>query len=183
MTTRKPKAKPFVKAADTDVPVEKSMEDIKQLVRRHGAAGFGVQEDYRTGRVTVSFVMNTPDGGHLPLQIPIDVNTVFARMYDGEFRTGANQYAARSKKEAEELRRAQAERTAWRQLHLIVDALLTATSLGIMTLADAFMGHVVIVTAEGKSERMGDYMARTQGVLAPGVRALLPSHSGNGDGR
>jgi hypothetical protein len=170
------KAKPFVKAADTDVPVEKSIEDVKTLVRRHGAAGFGVQEDYRTGRVVVSFVMNTEDGGHLPLQIPIDVNTVFDRMYGSvKNNPGSNQHARRTVGEASEVRRAQAERTAWRQLHLIIDALLTATSLGIMSLADAFMGHVVIVTDEGKSERMGDYLARTNGVLAPGVRALLPS--------
>lgn len=165
-----PKKKAFVKSADTDVPVEKSTEDIKQLVRRHGAAGFGVQEDYRTGRVVVSFVMNMPDGGHLPLQIPMDIGKVYAKMYEGgqpnQFTDSAEHIAKRKE---------QAERTAWRQLHLIIDALLTATSLGIMTLADAFMGHVVIVTDDGKSERMGDYLERTQGVLAPGVRALLPS--------
>lgn len=166
---RKPRAKPFVKSADTDVPVEKSQEDIKQLVRRNGAAGFGVQEDYRTGRVIVSFVMNLPDGGHLPLQIPMDVGKVYAKMY------GHPNDPKKYDEDVKEARREQAERTAWRQLHLIIDALLTATSLGIMTLADAFMGHVVVVNEDGRSERMGDYLQRTQGVLAPGVRALLPS--------
>lgn len=170
---RKPKSKPFVKSADTDVPVEKSQEDIKQLVRRNGAAGFGVQEDYRTGRVIVSFVMNLPDGGHLPLQIPMDVRKVYAILYEQPRAAGGDPF--KDDPAHRERRLAQAERTAWRQLHLIIDALLTATSLGIMTLADAFMGHVVVVNEDGRSERMGDYLQRTQGVLAPGVRALLPS--------
>lgn len=176
--TKKKTAKPFVKAAATDVPVEKSVEDIKTLVRRHGAAGFGVQEDYQTGRVVVSFVLNTEDGGHLPLKIPMDVRLVHARMYEG---TQANQYTNDPEHIARRLE--QAERTAWRQLHLIIDALLTATTLGIMTLADAFLGHVVVVGDDGRSERMGDYVARTQGVLAPGVRALLPAASSRDGGQ
>lgn len=174
---RKPKLRAFVKSADTDVPVEKSMEDIKTLVRRHGAAGFGVQEDYRTGRVIVSFVLNLPDdGGHLPLQIPMDINRVYAKMYEQPRSGGGDPY--KGDPDVQARRREQAERTAWRQLHLIIDALLTATALGIMTLADAFMGHIVVVNDHGQSERMGDYLARTQGVLAPGVRALLPSSTG-----
>lgn len=168
---RKKPSKPFVKAAASDVPVEKSIEDIKTLVRRHGAAGFGVQEDYRTGRVIVSFVLNAPDGGHLPLQIPMDVQKVKGLMWQ--------RAAYETRPEHEEQRLAQAERTAWRQLHLIIDALLTATALGIMTLADAFMGHTVVVNDQGQSERMGDYLARMQGVLAPGVRALLPTPTTN----
>lgn len=165
----------FVKSADTDVPVEKSVEDIKTLVRKHGAAGFGVQEDYRTGRVMLSFVLNTPEGGHMPIQIPLDINNVYAKMY-GDI--GKNQYTESPEHVAR--RREQSERTAWRQLHLIVDALLTANQLGIMTLADAFLGHVVVVNDDGKSERMADYVTRTQGVLAPGVRALLAPPNGNG---
>lgn len=175
MATARKKSAQFVKSAASDVSVEKSIEDIKTLVRRHGAAGFGVQEDYRTGRVIVSFVLNTENGGHLPLQIPMDVNTVYDRMYSTK--AAANQHMDAG--QVAENRRAQAERTAWRQLHLIIDALLVATSLGIMTLSDAFMGHIVVVHDDGKSERMGDYLARTQGALAAGVRALLPSGSAN----
>jgi hypothetical protein len=166
------KRRDFVKSADTDVPVEKSIEDIKTLVRRNGAAGFGVQEDYRTGRVMLSFVLNTSEGGHMPIQIPLDIQKVHEKMYAGR---QPNQFT--NNEEHAQKRRDQAERTAWRQLFLIVDALLTANALGIMTLADAFLGHVVVVNDEGRSERMADYVARTQGVLAPGVRALLAAAS------
>lgn len=170
MVTRKKSPPPFVKAADTSVPVEASIEQIKALVRRHGAAGFGVQEDYRTGRVVVSFVLNTEQGGHLPVQIPIDVRKVYAKLYEGR---NPNQYTNDPEHTAR--RQEQSERTAWRQLYLIVDALLTAASLGMMSLTDAFMAHVMVVTDDGRSERMGDYLERTAGVLAPGVRALLPA--------
>jgi hypothetical protein len=170
---KKRPSKPFVKAADTTVPVDQSVEAIKALVRRHNAAGFGVQEDYRTGRVTVSFVLNTDEGGHLPVQIPVETQIVYDRMYKQPRAAGGDRYA--DDPEYQQRRREQAERTAWRQLYVIVDALLTGVALGMISLTDAFLAHSMVVTDDGRSERMGDYLVRTQGVLAPGTRALLPA--------
>ena len=42
-------------------------------------------------------------------------------------------------------------------------------------MTDAFLAHMMVVTEEGKSERLGDYVERSAGILGPGVRALLPA--------
>lgn len=171
------KPQTFVKAADSNVPVERSVEAIKQLVRKYGASGFGVSEDYRTQTVVVSFVLNGPDGGHMPVQIPVRIRRVYEALYGANPIKASNQHMKAP--EVEQRRQEQAERTAWRQLHLVVEALLTAVQLGITTLTEAFMGHVVVDTGNGRTERMADYLERTQGALAPGVRALLASPAQN----
>lgn len=170
--TAKAKPKTFVKAADSNVPVERSVEAIKDMVRKYGALGFGTSEDYHNGVITVSFVLNTPDGQHVPVQIPVRTQRVYDAMY-GASRANANQHASAA--QAEQNRRAQAERTAWRQLHLLVEANLTAVQLGIFSIGEAFLAHTMVVNDDGRSERMSDFLERTAGALAPGVRALLSS--------
>jgi hypothetical protein len=172
-TNGKAKKKPFVKSASTDVPVTESRESITTLLKRHGAKGFGVQENYHTGIVTVSFVLPTEQGSHVPIQIPIDVGKVYAAMYAQPRAAGGDRY--KDDPERIEQRREQAERVAWRQLHFIIDATLTAAALGMMRVSDVFLAHTMVVSDDGRSERMADYLDRTQGALTPGVRALLPS--------
>lgn len=168
----KRKSKNFVKAADSNVPVDRSVEAIKDMVRKYGASGFGTSEDYHNGVITVSFVLNTPHGQHVPVQIPVRVQRVYDAMY-GSSQASGNQHA--TAEESEQNRRAQAERTAWRQLHLLVEANLTAVQLGIFSIGEAFLAHTMVVNDDGRSERMSDFLERTAGALAPGVRALLAS--------
>lgn len=163
--------KRFVKSADTNVSVQESMESIKALVRRHGASGFGVLENYKTGLSTVEFVL-TEGNDHIPIKIPVNVGRVFSMLYPGYKDPKKNDESV------QDTRREQAERTAWRQLYLIIDATLTAHALGVMSISDAFLAHTMIVHDDGKSERMGDYVERVSGVLAPGVRALLGAGNG-----
>lgn len=40
---------------------------------------------------------------------------------------------------------------------------------------DAFLAHMMVVTNDGKSERMGDFILRGASALGPGIRALLPA--------
>jgi len=166
MTT---KATGFVKAATSDVLAVRSAAAIKDLVRKYGASGFGTSEDYARGIVTVSFVLNTEDGQHVPVQIPVRVQRVYDALY--ATKAGHNQHVSAAQSELN--RRAQAERTAWRQLHLLVEANLIAVQLGIMSIGEAFMPHTMVVSDDGRSERMADYFTRTRGALGPGVRALL----------
>lgn len=165
------KRRMFVKAADSDVPVERSIQSIKDMVRKYGASGFGTSEDYRNGVVRVEFVLNTPDGGHVPVQIPVRIQRVFDALYSQERAAGGDRY--KNDSAMQDRRRQQAERTAWRQLHLLVEANLTAVQLGIVTLGEAFMPHTMVVNDDGRTERMADFLERTAGALAPGVRALL----------
>lgn len=162
-------AKKFVKSADTDVSVQESMESIRALVRRHGAVGFGVLEDYKTGMSTVQFAL-IQEERHVPISIPVNVKRVHELMY---VRAPAHKDAAIALAREE-----QAERTTWRQLYLIIDATLTAHTLGVMPLSDSFLAHTMVVHEDGRSERMGDYVDRVGGALGPGVRALLGAGNG-----
>lgn len=165
----------FVKSADTSVSVQESIESIKALVRRHGAQGFGVLEDYKTGIASVQFVL-VDGNNHVPIKIPVNINRVHAMMYEQPREVGGDKY--KNDPRIKEQRKEQAERTAWRQLYLIIDATLTAHGLGLMSISDAFLAHTMIVHDDGRSERMGDFVERTGGALAPGVRALLATPTG-----
>lgn len=162
--------KRFVKSADTNVSVQESMEAIKALVRRHGATGFGVLEDYKTGISSVQFVL-IEGNDHIPIKIPVNVGRVFSMLYEVPRKMGGDPF--KDDPEHKQRRTEQAERTAWRQLYLIIDATLTAHALGVMSISDAFLAHTMIVHDDGRSERMGDYVGRVGGALGPGVRALL----------
>jgi hypothetical protein len=69
----------------------------------------------------------------------------------------------------------QAERVAWRNLVLWIDAALSAATVGVQTITEAFFAHTIVVDDGGRAERMVDYVERTGGAIGPGVRALLPS--------
>lgn len=168
--------KRFVKSADTNVSVQESMESIKTLVRRHGATGFGVLEDYKTGMSSVQFVL-IEGNDHIPIKIPVNVGRVFNMLYPG-YKDTSYKDKFKNDDAVKNTRREQAERTAWRQLYLIIDATLTAHALGVMSISDAFLAHTMIVHDDGRSERMGDYVDRVGGALGPGVRALLGSGNG-----
>lgn len=53
----------FVKSWDTDVPVSRSKGALEELLRRYGATGFTVSEDYAAGTVLIAF--------HLPRSIEL----------------------------------------------------------------------------------------------------------------
>lgn len=169
MTKAKAKASGFVKARDTNVPVQKTMEDLKALVRRHGAAGFGIREDYTSRISTVEFVL-VADGESVPVRIPVDAGKVFRLLYP---KPHGNQHGSAHALEPE--RRDQAERVAWRQVYVIVDALLTAVQVGIMSLPEAFMANMVVVDDQGHTQRMAELMASLGGQLPGGRRLLLGS--------
>jgi hypothetical protein len=169
------RGKQFVKSADTHVSVQESMESIKALVRRHGALGFGVQEDYKRGISSVQFVL-VEEAKHIPVTIPVNIRRVHEMMYEQPRKFGGDPF--KDDPEHVQRRQEQAERTAWRQLYLIIDATLTAHALGVMPLSDSFLAHTMVVHDDGRSERMGDFVTRSGGALAPGVRALLASGNG-----
>ena len=160
----------FLKASTTQVTVEKSKEDLRKLVRRYGAAGFSVAENYEEHRATIELVLPDRPGSdvRVPLRIPVHVPEVAARLPLPDHRR-----AKRTEAWAEAQRWEQAERTAWRIAVDLVDAMLMAVELGGRTVSEAFMADVVVVREDGGTERMAEFMARTGGVLPGGARALL----------
>lgn len=158
-----------VKAAGTDVPVDNTIAALRTLLRRYKAVGFGTQEDATTGDAVLSFAILT-DGGPMPIQIPVRPAGVYRALWGNA--KGA---------QMEPRRRAQAERVAWRQVYVIVEALLAAHAMGILTLAEAFMAHVLVVDQDdtgGRPERFADFLQRRPGSLTGGARLLLPAGGG-----
>lgn len=162
--------KTYVKAVDSSVPVDRSIAQIKKLVVEYGCSGFRTEEDYKTGTVTVTFILNPETGGHIPVQIPIRVERVYAAIYGtkpvrGTYKVSVTQAKAK--------RMEQAARTAWRNVYLQVEAALSAASIGALTVEEALMAHTLVVRDDGRTLRMADHLTETAGALAPGVRALL----------
>lgn len=163
--------KSYVKAVDSVVAVDKSIAQIKKLVVEYGCSGFRVSEDYAKGTIVVTFVLNPPSGGHVPVDIPIQIDKVYDALY-GDVKTNWND---RNPAATKQRRREQAARTAWRNMNLLIEASLSSVSLGVQTIEEVFMAHTLVALADGRTARMTDYLAQTAGALAPGVRALLAS--------
>ena len=161
----------FVKSAESDVPVDKSVADIKDLVRKYGAVGFGVSENYESGMSVIELMLPDLPGepARVPFRIPVNVQRVYDVLYNQPRASGGDPY----KESHAEARRQQAERTAWRHAFYTIEVALMTATLGGRPVSESLMADLVVVDNEGHRERMGDYLQRTGGTLAPGVRALL----------
>lgn len=171
-------ARGFVKSADTAVPVSRSKSQLEAMLIRYGASGFSVGQDYTTGSASVQFVLpDAPGAQQVPVRIPLDVLRVFQAL-------NPKDDWGRKKVWTLTLARAtgrawdQAERVAWRNLVLWVDAAMSAATLGLQTITEAFFAHTVVGEA---GERMIDVAAAMQGQLGAGVQRLLaaPPEEGN----
>lgn len=169
--------KGFVKAANTTVAPEKSRAEVDRMLTRYGAVGFSYAINIESGEIKIEFVVpdsKKKDAPRIPVRLPISVRRVYDALYgqptkwtkDGWVFDPAG-YDPRKLQ--------QAERVAWRNLVIWIDAALSAATIGVQTITEAFFAHTIVVDDGGRTERMAEYVARTGGALAPGVRALLPS--------
>lgn len=190
MATKKPAA-PFVKSADTSTPVANSRAELEKILRRYGAKGFSVAQDYHSNAVTVSFIVPDSlkaDAALVPVKLPISVLRVYDAMY------GQPKKSVRRTNEELETQKAkfgwiqsynrdvynpdgydtkkleQAERVAWRNLCLWVDAALSAAVAGMQTITEAFFAHAVVGQT---GERMIEVVEAYQVGLGVGVQRLL----------
>jgi hypothetical protein len=183
--------KPFVKSSDTSTSVANSRAELERILRRYGAQGFSVAQDYANHSVTVSFIV--PDSlkkdAHLvPVKLPISVRRVYDAMYGqptksvrrtdeeiaqqkarhGYIQSYNRQVYNEAGYDAKKLE--QAERVAWRNICLWVDAALSAAVAGMQTITEAFFAHAV-VGANG--QRMIEVVEEAQQALGGGVQRLL----------
>lgn len=171
----------FVKAGDTVVAPEKSRVEVERLLTRYGAVGFSYAIDIEKGEIKIEFVVpNSKEKGapKVPVRLPISVRHVYDSLYGRPMRYDYSQTPAKhvhDPKGYDAKKLQQAERVAWRNLVLWIDAALSAATIGVQTITEAFFAHTIVVDDGGRTERMAEYVARSGGALAPGVRALLPS--------
>lgn len=171
----------FVKSASTSVPVVRSQSELERLLRRYGCSGFGVSNDYTLGLINVSF--RVPDGPGkdaplIPVRLQIETRLVYDAMYGQPCRRKWDDEAGRYRDEfnpngydAKMLM--QAERVAWRQLVLWVDAACSAASAGVQKMSEAFFAHTVVKGDDGVTRRVIELVDALGGT--GGWRALLPA--------
>jgi hypothetical protein len=191
--TAKKKARIFVKSADTKASAANSRAAVEALLRRYGAVGFSVAQEMDNGllqRVVCEFVVPDTlqkDASKVPVRLPVDVRRIYDVLYGRPMTSrwsedlrryvhthNLNGYDARKME--------QAERVAWRNLVLWIDAALSAVVAGLQTVTEAFLAHTLVVNESGRALRMADYLDEVGGALAPGVRALLASPAEVDDG-
>lgn len=168
----------FVKSGDTRTPVSNSRAEVERMLRRYGATGFQVAQDYANHRVVVTFIVpdSTVKGApSVPVKLPVDIRRVYDALYGQptkhNYATGKrvldpSGYNAK--------RMEQAERVAWRHLVLWLDAALSAAVAGMQTITEAFFAHAVV---GGGGERMIEVVEHAQAQLGVGVQRLLTAPS------
>lgn len=159
----------FIASVDTDVPVSRSVNQIRELVERFGASEFSIQYDPATGvAVGIGFKIRDPHlGVFLPVALRAPNDTVYQSIIKG--RRGAWQ------RDVQERCRAQADRVAWRNLHDFVRASLIGVQTGIMTLGEAFMASLVVTLPTGEAKRLGEIAAEGALLRPESGRLLLGS--------
>jgi hypothetical protein len=181
--------RPFVKAETTTVAPEKSRMEIEMMLRRYGAVGFSFSQNLVSGDATVDFIVpdsKAKDAPRIPVRIPVNCYDVYDALFgqptvakpgtgcsvDGkwvptEWRPMPRPYTHDSK------RVLQAERVAWRNLVLWIDAALSAATIGLRTIAETFAGDRLVTDESGQTMRVQELLDRANGALPMGGRLLL----------
>lgn len=147
MSEKKRTAGEFVRSWDTDVPVGRSKHAFEDLIRRYGASGFTVSEDYASRTVLVAFSILASDGETSEVRLPIKYDDVRRRLDKmPEFRTAKWRKATTNQ---DTWANEQAARVAWRHLLLWAEAALSAVDAGLYSLQEAFFAHTLIETPGG----------------------------------
>jgi hypothetical protein len=163
-------------SATTSTQVSTSKAELEKMLRRYGAAGFSVAHDYAEHRVILSLILpDHPGKGapRVPVKLPISIRTVYDAMYGRpmkwDYATKKDVYNATG---YDPKKLDQAERVAWRNLVLWIDAALSAATIGLQTITEAFFAHAI---AGVNGERMIEVVEQAQAALGHGVQRLLES--------
>ena len=127
-----------VKAATTTVTVTKSQTDLIALLRRYGARDFGFDEDPNGKEASVRFRVTT-GGRDLPVLMRVDIEAVYRALYPQKPKGHGSQVARTLA-----ARQEQAQRTAWRLLIDWIDAACSTTAIGLQSVEEVFMAHIVV---------------------------------------
>jgi hypothetical protein len=177
------KDRPFVKSADTSTSVVNSRSEVDKMLRRYGATQISLVQDIENHRITVSFIVpdsTKKDAPKVPVKLPVSILTVYHALYEKPMRyVRWDQEAGKHIYEYnpggyDRKKMDQAERVAWRNLALWIDAALSASSVGLQTITEAFFAHAIVST---EGARMIEVVEAFQSQLGSGVQRLLTSES------
>lgn len=158
----------WVRSWDTSVAVGRSSAELETLLRRYGASGYTVSNDYTGGTLIIGFTMprswQVPDAEPIEIKLAVSYGETLRRLERmPEFVTKRRGKGANVEAWGTE----QAERVAWRQILLWVEAGLNAAAAGIQTIEEAFFAHSVL---PGTQQRVIDLVHEHRRLL-PGAPA------------
>lgn len=143
-----PSERVHVKAATTTVSVTKSQADLIALLRRYGARDFGFDEDPNGKEASVRFRVTT-GGRDLPVLMRVDIEAVYRALYPQKPKGYGSQVA-----KTLAARQEQAQRTAWRLLIDWIDAACSTTAIGLQSVEEVFMAHIVVLDQNERPLRL-----------------------------
>ena len=132
-----------VRSWDTKTPVGESKKQFEDLIRRYGATGFTVSEDYAARTVLIGFSVQVSGGETADVRLPVSYRSVKAKLFK------VREFKIRADNKGEEWADAQAARVAWRHLLLWAEGALAAVDAGLYSLQEAFFAHTMIPTPNG----------------------------------
>lgn len=119
----------------TTIAPEKTANEIGAAIREHGGVQFGLEWDDEGGLSAVTFVVNTPTVGLLPVRLVPQTDGIFTRLREEN---------ALKRSATVEDYMDQARRTAWRQLRSWVFVSLEMVANGVRPMHECFMADVVV---------------------------------------
>jgi len=128
--------KPIIKNYTTDIPAEKTINEIHQLLAENGASG--VMTEYtNTGRVKDIFFKIKHGDRDLPFRLPAKPAEVYQALYKGKpgDYTGSAYYDARMEK---------SQNIAWRICKTWLEAQLTLVNLQQAKIQEVFLPYLVM---------------------------------------
>jgi hypothetical protein len=160
----------WVRSWDTDVAVGRSSAELDTLLRRYGAHGYTVSNDYTGGRLLIGFTL--PRTWQIKNAEPIEIKLTVSyaetgrRLYKLPAFTAKLQRMRVQPTAREQYAKEQAERVAWRHVILLVTAGLEAAASGIQTVEEAFFAHSVL---PGTPHRVIDVVNEKRKLLTGGT--------------
>jgi hypothetical protein len=126
-------------AQNTSVSVEKSQQEVQNILRKYGADAFGVME-----RKDIAYLMFEYNGLMIQITVPLPKKEEFIKTDTGR---------SRKNNQAEQAYE-QAIRQRWRALVLAVKAKLEAVESGISTIEKEFLAFVMMPDGKQLSDHL-----------------------------
>lgn len=149
-------------AKGTEVPVDRSLAEIRRTLKRYGATSFTTHEE--EGLALIGFAMNGRQVRFL-LKLPDPNNREFTRTPT----TGRPRTAAMAEAEYEK-----AVKRVYRVFSVATLAMLEMTASGLVTFEELFLPFTVLPGGQTVGEAVGDKVA--QAYETKQVPALLPDY-------
>lgn len=151
-------------AQNTTVTVERSIAEIRTVLKRYGADQFMQAEDETRNLAMIDFRVNNRR-----------IRFVLKLPHRDEFRRTLKKRNLRSPKAIDKAYE-QGQRQRWRALLLCIKAKLEAVEAGITSFDDEFMAHIVAPDGRTMSEIIQPQIehAYQAGAVPSGIAGLLP---------